>query len=139
VVVWSDVLGGVQCWEDPLPSCGPTHSTEDGEGGTPAGAPRQPSMSPRDVSAAQQSFCISLTLPPHSNSVSIRYDVMKKCWRMVPTDRPSFSALVQSLEKVLAAVAGYMELSMTLQAPEAVAEYEEVVPPSSSGMYHGHN
>ena len=53
VVVWSDVLGGVQCWEDPLPSCGPTHSTEDGEGGAPAGAPRQPSMPPRDVSTAQ--------------------------------------------------------------------------------------
>ena len=60
---------------------------------------------------------------------------------MVPTDRPSFSALVQSLGKNLAAVAGYMELSMTLQAPEAEiqAEYEEVEPPSSSGMYHRNN
>ena len=62
---------------------------------------------------------------------------------MVPTDRPSFSALVQSLGKNLAAVAGYMELSMTLQAPEEyvvpVAQYAEVGPPSASGMYHGHN
>ena len=58
---------------------------------------------------------------------------------MVPTDRPSFSALVQSLGKVLETVAGYMELSMTLQAPVAEAEYAEVGPPSSSGMYHGNN
>ena len=58
---------------------------------------------------------------------------------MVPTDRPSFSALVQSLGKILAAVAGYVELSMTLQASEEdeapVARYEEVGPPSdSAGM-----
>ena len=58
---------------------------------------------------------------------------------MVPTDRPSFSALVQSLGKILAAVAGYVELNMTLQASEEyevpMAQYEEVEPPSdSAGM-----
>ena len=60
---------------------------------------------------------------------------------VVPTERPSFSALVQSLEKVLEMVAGYVELSMTLQAPEAEvhAEYDEVGPPSASGMYYRHN
>ena len=50
---------------------------------------------------------------------------------------PSFSTLVQSLGKVLQTVAGYVELSMTLQALEA--EYEKVGPPSASGMYYGHN
>ena len=62
---------------------------------------------------------------------------------MVPTERPSFSALVQSLGKILETVASYMELSMTLQAPEEyevpMAQYEEVGPPSDSGMYRGHN
>ena len=60
---------------------------------------------------------------------------------MVPTERPGFSVLVQSLGKILAAVAGYVELSMTLQAPEAEAQagYEEVGPPIASGMYSGHN
>ena len=58
---------------------------------------------------------------------------------MGPTERPSFSALVQSLGKILAAVAGYVELSMTLQVSEEyevpVARYEEVGPPSdSAGM-----
>ena len=58
---------------------------------------------------------------------------------MVPTERPSFSALVQSLGKTLAAVAGYVELSMTLQPSEEyvvpVARHEEVGPPSdSAGM-----
>ena len=58
---------------------------------------------------------------------------------MVPTERPSFSALVQSLGKILAAVAGYVELNMTLQASEEdevpLAQCEEVGPPSdSAGM-----
>ena len=56
---------------------------------------------------------------------------------MVPTERPSFSALVQSLGKILATVADYVELSMTLQASEEdevpMAWPEEVEPPSDSG------
>ena len=56
---------------------------------------------------------------------------------MVPTERPSFSALVQSLGKFLETVADYVELNMTLQAPEEdeapVAQCEEVEPPSASG------
>jgi len=72
----------------------------------------------------------------HSNSVPIRYDVMKKCWRMVPTERPSFSALVQSLGKILAAVADYVELSMTLQ--QESDDYDKMRPLSASGTYVGH-
>ena len=52
---------------------------------------------------------------------------------MVPTDRPSFSALVQSLAKILAAMADYVELSMTLHATEECeARFVEVGPPSVS-------
>ena len=117
MVIWSDVLGGVQCWEDPLPSCGPTHSTEDGEGGAPAGAPRQPSMPPRDVSTAQQSLPLFLLLFLYILTPTVhhdRYDVMKMCWMTNHRERPSFTALVQAVDKTLMSVAGYMELSMTL-------------------------
>ena len=61
---------------------------------------------------------------------------MKKCWRMVPTERPSFSALVQSLEKVLETVTDYVELSMTLR--QVSEDYEEMRPFSASGTYVGH-
>ena len=39
---------------------------------------------------------------------------MKMCWVISHRERPSFSALVQAVDKTLMAVAGYMELSMTL-------------------------
>ena len=64
---------------------------------------------------------------------------MKKCWKMAPTDRPNFSALVQSLGKILAAVAGYVELNMTLLTTEDEHQYEEVWLPGASGTYVGHN
>ena len=58
---------------------------------------------------------------------------MKKCWKLVPTDRSQFTALVHSLGKILAAVAGYVELSMTLLPPEAEAQYDEIGPHSVTG------
>ena len=42
------------------------------------------------------------------------YAVMKKCWRLSAEQRPRFSELVASLDKTLQTVAGYVELSMTL-------------------------
>ena len=56
-------------------------------------------------------------------SSAVRYGVMKKCWRKSPSDRPTFSELVPSLDKTLMAVAGYTELSMTL-APTTEEEEE---------------
>ena len=39
---------------------------------------------------------------------------MKKCWRQTPEERPRFRELVATLDKTLQSVAGYIELSMTL-------------------------
>ena len=39
---------------------------------------------------------------------------MKMCWMTNHRERPSFTALVQAVDKTLMSVAGYMELSMTL-------------------------
>lgn len=57
---------------------------------------------------------------------------MKKCWKMDPTDRPSFTALVESLGKILAAIAGYVELSMTLHPTEEEVKSEEMGPSNVS-------
>ena len=72
--------------------------------------------------------------------------MMRKCWRMVPEQRPRFSQLVVTLDKTLQSVAGYVELSMTLENdpvtsdPEGEEEewagYEVVEPPDKSGMFH---
>ena len=75
-----------------------------------------------------------------------RYAMMRKCWRMVPDERPRFSQLVVTLDKTLQSVAGYVELSMTLENdpvtsdPEGEEEewagYEVVEPPDESGKFH---
>ena len=43
---------------------------------------------------------------------------MRKCWRADPAERPTFSELASTLERLLQSVAGYRELSMTLPASE---------------------
>ena len=47
---------------------------------------------------------------------------MRKCWRADPAERPTFSELVSTLDRLLQFVAGYMELSMTLPVSETEAE-----------------
>ena len=54
---------------------------------------------------------------------------MKKCWKLSPSERPSFSELVATLDKTLMSVAGYTELSMTLVVADHSEEYEDVQPP----------
>ena len=43
---------------------------------------------------------------------------MRKCWRADPAERPTFSELASTLDRLLQSVAGYMELGMTLPASE---------------------
>ena len=50
---------------------------------------------------------------------------MKKCWRQSPEERPRFSELVATLDKTLQSVAGYIELSMTLDRGGDQEEEEE--------------
>ena len=70
---------------------------------------------------------------------------MKKCWRQSPEERPRFSELVATLDKTLQSVAGYIELSMTLdrgghqeEEEEDWSVYEVVQPtiktPTTAGM-----
>ena len=69
---------------------------------------------------------------------------MKKCWRQSPEERPRFRGLVATLDKTLQSVAGYIELSMTLdrggdqEEEEDWSEYEVVQPtietPTTTGM-----
>ncbi len=40
--------------------------------------------------------------------------VMRKCWREDPEERPTFSQLSSIVERLLASIAGYSELSMVL-------------------------
>ena len=54
---------------------------------------------------------------------------MKKCWKLSPSERPWFSDLVVSVEKMLMSVADYIEISMTLveaEDEEDCMQYEEV-------------
>ena len=70
---------------------------------------------------------------------------MKKCWRQSPEERPRFSELVATQDKTLQSVAGYIELSMTLdrggdQEEEDWSGYEVVQPtietPITAGMHY---
>ena len=70
---------------------------------------------------------------------------MKKCWRQSPEERPRFSELVATLDKTLQSVAGYIELSMTLdrggdqEEEEDWSGYEVVQPtieaPITAGVH----
>ena len=40
---------------------------------------------------------------------------MKRCWKLAPDERLRFSDLVVRVDKTLQSVAGYVELSMTLE------------------------
>ena len=93
------MLGAVQCWEDPV------HSTEDDDGGISARAPRQPSTPPRDAHEHSTADTIhSLLFNVHvDHYVFTRYAVMKND---VATKQPSFTALVQSLEKIIDSLCG---------------------------------
>ena len=58
---------------------------------------------------------------------------MKKCWKLDPQQRPTFSELLASLDKTLTTVADYMELGMTLQPPELEEQqYVEMASPSAT-------
>ena len=50
---------------------------------------------------------------------------MKKCWQQSPEERQRFSELVATLDKTLQTVAGYIELSMTLDRGGDQEEEEE--------------
>ena len=55
--------------------------------------------------------------------------LMKKCWKLSPSERPCFSDLVVNLDKMLMSVADYHEISMTLveaEDEEMWMQYEEV-------------
>ena len=43
---------------------------------------------------------------------------MKKCWKLSSSERPCFSDLVVSLEKMLMSVPDYIEINMTLVEAE---------------------
>ena len=70
---------------------------------------------------------------------------MKKCWRQSPEERPRFRGLVATLDKTLQTVAGYIELSMTLdrggdqEEEEDWSGYEVVQPtietPITAGVH----
>ena len=65
---------------------------------------------------------------------------MKKCWKLTPSERPTFTELVATLDKTLTSVAGYTELGMTLLERGGEEEegweagYEPVEPPNEEGQ-----
>ena len=50
------------------------------------------------------------------------YSVMQSCWESKPDDRPQFSELVSTISDILQSTAGYVELAMSLQHSQLVAE-----------------
>ena len=65
---------------------------------------------------------------------------MKKCWKLTPSERPTFTELVATLDKTLMSVAGYTELGMTLvegggeEEEDWEASYEPVEPPHEAAQ-----
>ncbi|CAI8056125.1 Plexin-A4 [Geodia barretti] len=53
------------------------------------------------------------------------YSVMKRCWKLAPDERLRFSDLVVRVDKTLQSVAGYVELSMTLEKLDPGEEEED--------------
>ena len=50
---------------------------------------------------------------------------MKRCWKLAPDERLRFSDLVVRVDKNLQSVAGYVELSMTLEKLDPGEEEED--------------
>jgi len=48
---------------------------------------------------------------------------MQSCWESEPEKRPQFSELVSTISSILESVAGYLELTMSLQDDEP--EFQE--------------
>ena len=44
---------------------------------------------------------------------------MQSCWKSEPEGRPQFSELVSTISDILESIAGYIELSMSLQEDES--------------------
>ena len=71
-----------------------------------------------------------------AGSLSVRYMLMKKCWKLSPSERPCFSKLVVSLDKMLMSVAEYIELRMTLveaEDEEGWVQHEEADDTATTG------
>ncbi len=52
------------------------------------------------------------------------YEVMRKCWREDPEERPIFSQLSSIVDKLLTSISGYTELSMVPQ--DIIQETEQL-------------
>ena len=52
--------------------------------------------------------------------VLFRYNVLLNCWELESDKRPSFSELVDSLSKLLQAMAGYMDFSSITKSEEVI-------------------
>ena len=50
--------------------------------------------------------------------VLLRYNIIKKCWKEDPSERPTFEDLVTMLDIGLQEVAGYLEMEMVLVPKE---------------------
>ena len=48
------------------------------------------------------------------------YAIMRKCWKSLPEDRPTFKELSSLLDARLQSIAGYMELKMFLE-PQGIS------------------
>ena len=54
---------------------------------------------------------------PHTCLLPSSSAVMRKCWRVSPEERPTFSELCSLVDRLLMSIAGYTELSMVLPQP----------------------
>ena len=121
VVIWCDLLGGIQCWQDPLPRVTSSlHSWN-------AGKRRETAQTKQccmlwtheshekswELSLLWWGVAITITVIGWLHNVYMytrRYSLMHSCWEALPENRPSFSVLVSNLSSILMPLADYLNV-----------------------------
>ena len=146
VVIWSNNVGDILCWQNSIPWSGPIHLDKvsgwwrktwqacqccmlSGN----ASANSNTSVSTAEISSVYTSICtlfcyffmiINMTMSSYSSHV-----MMCDCWIESPGERPTFSQLVSTISKRLESLAGYLDFCPIWSSGEQMvsAGYDHLV------------
>ena len=132
MVIWSDVLGGVQPWPHPLSChrflCPRQVSSEWGE----TGEAEQCCL--HSTSVSSQLITPASSYQP-SQHLCFRYELICQCWTESPDERPSFQDLSQAVNSFLEGIAGYLDFSAFSSEASQTGRYDHLEKRVLNGGY----